>query len=125
MIRFDEVPINRIIKKLRKGSRTKYESYTKVSIVLYWSTEFEEEEECNSIDSDGYPHLFDDSEMVELVDKCSNCKHYDSNIIEKGNHPKYCHKILAYIGVEYEDINDDSVWNVDPETFKCSNWEEK
>ena len=124
MIRFDEVPIGRRFKyyDARMDMSSNWikipESYPSYVTGSRNAMEYKKISQINT-------RFFSEDEMVELVDKCANCKHYDSNIIEKGNHPKYCHWILAYIGVEHEDINDDSVWNVDPETFKCSNWEEK
>ena len=116
MIRFDEVPINRRVKKLKTGARTKYDFYTKVSIVIYWDTKIDDSIECNSIDDDGYPHFIKDAEMVELVDKCANCKRYDrktNNCCELGRPVKH--------DGEY---NTHSL-NRDPETFKCSEWRQK
>lgn len=62
--------------------------------------------------SNGDMHYLKDDEMVELVDSCKNCKYYSNGRCE-GVGP-----VVSY------DMA--SAWlEEDPETFKCSEWEDK
>jgi len=104
MIRFDEVPIKRDFKA------SDGDTYTRLINFKRW--EHGEEEEYNSIGDTGILELFSGNEMVELVDKCANCRHYKSNSRQSSEHPRpYCHM--------------NEILNQDPETFWCSEGELK
>lgn len=74
MIRFDEVPIKRDFRA------SDGDTYTKLINFKRW--ELGEEEEYNSIGHTGLLELFSDRDMVEIVDKCANCRSFADNLCE-------------------------------------------
>ena len=108
MIRFDEVPIGRRFKyyDARMDMSSNWikipESYPSYVTGSRNAMEYKKISQINT-------RFFSEDEMVELVDKCANCRYYKSS--------GYCSELSQY-------IEDDGLWK-DPETFKCSEWRPK
>ena len=112
MIRFDEVPIGRRFKS--DGVE-----YLKTHHVDFWGVDDHIYFNATCKYEDEYCY-FSDNEMVELVDKCSNCKH---NSLDTEDNKAYCNKLDKYIMSKENDLFNVAGLNQDPETFWCSEGE--
>ena len=103
MIRFDKVPIDR---KFKHDGLDWAKTSKCHAIHIYYGDEI-------------FPQVkivtFSSEDMVELVDKCANCKFFS----EGGFCNSHAMRITKEIQRKFDWIK------ADPETFKCSEWEKK